>query len=149
MPLLSPDGIGQSVLAGTRSESCRAGKWVRKASDDVIGNWYGYLHVICQSLSNLYLISINLILSLSLCRSPYHNRCLIFYFTNRYMLSDILDPAFLRPGRIDRKIEFPPVSILHIPSQKVNIYFLSNKIIGSFYNFFQMSLQRGVNLRAQ
>ena len=27
--------------------------------------------------------------------------CLIFYFTNRYMLSDILDPAFLRPGRID------------------------------------------------
>ena len=75
--------------------------------------------------------------------------CLIFYFTNRYMLSDILDPAFLRPGRIDRKIEFPPVSILHIPSRKVNIYFLSNKIIGSFYNFFQMSLQRGVNLRAQ
>ena len=27
-------GIGQSVLAGTRSESRRAGKWVRKASDD-------------------------------------------------------------------------------------------------------------------
>ena len=58
MPLLSPDGIGQSVLAGTRSESRRAGEWVRKASDDVIGNWYGYLHVIYQSLSNLYLISI-------------------------------------------------------------------------------------------
>ena len=72
-----------------------------------------------------------------------------FYFTNRYMLSDIFDPEFLRPGRIDRKIEFPPVSILHIHSWKVNIYFLSNKIIGSFYNFFQMSLQRGVNLRAQ
>ena len=34
MPLLSPDGIGQSVLAGTRSESRRAGEWVRKASDD-------------------------------------------------------------------------------------------------------------------
>ena len=27
-------GIGQSVLAGTRSESRRAGKWVRKASND-------------------------------------------------------------------------------------------------------------------
>ena len=94
-PFFSHGGIGQSVLAGTRSESRRAGKWVRKASDDVIGNRYGYLHVICQSLSNLYLISINLILSLSLCRSPYHNGCLIFYFTNRYMLSDILDPAFL------------------------------------------------------
>ena len=51
-------GIGQSVLAGTRLESCRAGEWVRKASDDVIGNRYGYLHVIYQSLSNLYLISI-------------------------------------------------------------------------------------------
>ena len=50
--------LGQSVLAGTRSESRRAGEWVRKASDDVIGNRYGYLHVIYQSLSNLYLISI-------------------------------------------------------------------------------------------
>ena len=51
------------------------------------------------------------------------------------MLSDILDPALLRPGRIDRKIEFPPpgpearVSILRIHSRKVNIYFLP-KIIG-------------------
>ena len=45
-----------------------------------------------------------------------------------------LDPALIRPGRIDRKIEFPPpgpearVSILRIHSRK-------------------MSLQRGINLR--
>lgn len=44
--------------------------------------------------------------------------------TNRI---DILDPALLRPGRIDRKIEFPfpneesRSNILHIHSKKMNL----------------------------
>lgn len=52
--------------------------------------------------------------------------------TNRI---DILDPALLRPGRIDRKIEFPPPG----PEARVAILRIHSR---------RMSLQRGVNLRA-
>ncbi|KAJ9114157.1 26S protease regulatory subunit 8 [Naganishia adeliensis] len=51
--------------------------------------------------------------------------------TNRI---DILDPALLRPGRIDRKIEFPPPN----PEARVTILRIHSR---------KMSLQRGINFR--
>ncbi|KAF8316621.1 26S proteasome regulatory complex ATPase RPT6 [Clavulina sp. PMI_390] len=52
--------------------------------------------------------------------------------TNRI---DILDSALLRPGRIDRKIEFPPPG----PEARTTILRIHSR---------KMSLQRGINLRA-
>ncbi|TYJ56901.1 26S protease regulatory subunit 8 [Cryptococcus floricola] len=52
--------------------------------------------------------------------------------TNRI---DILDSALLRPGRIDRKIEFPPPN----PEARITILRIHSR---------KMSLQRGINFRA-
>ncbi|WVF69751.1 26S protease regulatory subunit 8 [Kwoniella sp. CBS 6097] len=52
--------------------------------------------------------------------------------TNRI---DILDSALLRPGRIDRKIEFPPPN----PEARITILKIHSR---------KMSLQRGINFRS-
>jgi 26S proteasome regulatory subunit T6 len=52
--------------------------------------------------------------------------------TNRI---DILDPALLRPGRIDRKVEFPNPGI----EARVEILKIHSK---------KMNLQRGINLKS-
>lgn len=55
----------------------------------------------------------------------------IIMATNRL---DILDPALLRPGRIDRKIEFPPPTVL----ARTDILKIHSR---------SMNLTRGINLR--
>jgi 26S proteasome regulatory subunit T6 len=67
--------------------------------------------------------------------------------TNRI---DILDSALLRPGRIDRKIEFPPPN----PEARITILKIHSRKVGSLLTLYptitnaQMSLQRGINFRS-
>lgn len=65
--------------------------------------------------------------------------------------TDILDSVLLRPGRIDRKIDFP----LPGPEARLSIVRIHSREVCHFLFLFfflqknvQMSLQSGINLRA-
>jgi ATP-dependent 26S proteasome regulatory subunit len=57
--------------------------------------------------------------------------------TNRI---DILDSALLRPGRIDRKIEFPPPN----PEARITILKIHSRKVGPYPSPFPSSLHSGV-----